>query len=68
MKYIETDDSNLAQCEYCGYVCDWDDVDHARDPYSDEIITCCAECNEGESFVNYPSKRVNNEFVAQADD
>ena len=52
------DDSNLAQCEWCGWVVDWDEVPHARD-LSGEIVTCCEECNEGESFVNYPSKRFN---------
>ena len=52
------DDSNLAQCEWCGWVVDWDDVPRARD-LSDEIVTCCDNCNEGESFVNYPSKRFN---------
>jgi hypothetical protein len=52
------DDSNLAQCEYCGWVVDWQEVPHARD-LSGEIVTCCEECNEGESFVNYPSSKFN---------
>jgi len=55
LQYNVPDDSNLAQCEYCGWVVDWDEVPRARD-LSGEIVTCCEECNEGESFVNYPSK------------
>jgi hypothetical protein len=58
MEYTVPDDSNLAQCEWCGWVVDWDEVPRARD-LSGEIVTCCEECNEGESFVNYPSKRFN---------
>jgi len=56
MEYTVPDDSNLARSEYCGWVVDWDEVAYARD-LSGEIVTCCEECNEGESFVNYPSKR-----------
>ena len=52
---MEIDDSNLAQCEFCGYVTDRDDIPTANDPYSDGTVTVCPECNEGESFVRYPA-------------
>jgi hypothetical protein len=52
-----TEKPNLAQCEWCGYVCNWDDVERGRDPFSGEIITFCIECNEGEPFVSYLSDR-----------
>ena len=45
------DDTNLAQCEYCGYVTDRDDIEYVPDPFcSDGTVTRCPECNEGESF------------------
>lgn len=55
IKYKIIDDSNLAQCEYCSYICDWDDVPIVNDnPWcSDGKVTCCPECNQGESFSNY---------------
>lgn len=55
IKYKIIDDSNLAQCEYCSYICDWDDVPVVNDnPWcSDGKVTCCPECNQGESFSNY---------------
>ena len=43
-------------CEYCGYVCDRDEVPTANDPWSDGTVTVCPECNEGESFLSYPAK------------
>jgi hypothetical protein len=53
------DDSNLAQCEFCGYVTDWDDVPEVNDTWSDGKVTCCPECNEGESFSSYdPAKAI----------
>ena len=54
------DDSNLAQCEFCGYVTDWDDVPTAGDPCcSDGTVTVCPDCDEGESFSNYdPAKAI----------
>jgi hypothetical protein len=60
MEYKVTDDSNLVQCEYCGYVCDRDEVPTANDPWSDGTVTVCPECNEGESFLSYPAKEKNN--------
>ena len=54
-----TDDSNLAQCEFCGYVTDKDEIPTANDPFcSDGTVTVCPECNEGESFVNYDPDKV----------
>ncbi len=48
------DDTNLAQCQYCKVVINWEDVEYVSDPYcSDGTVTRCAECNEGESFNNY---------------
>jgi len=48
------DDSNLAHCDYCGYVEDWDEIPNVSDPYcSDGTVTCCPECNQGESFTSY---------------
>jgi hypothetical protein len=46
---------NLAQCDYCKLVIDWDDVPVVNDnPWcSDGTVTCCPECNQGESFSNY---------------
>jgi NAD-dependent SIR2 family protein deacetylase len=54
------DDSNLVQCEYCGYVTDSDDVPTANDPCcSDGTVTVCPECDEGESFLRYdPAKAI----------
>lgn len=58
MEYI--DDSNLAQCEYCGYVTDRDDIEYVNDPYcSDGTVSRCPECNEGESFVRCEKKTKN---------
>ena len=52
------DDSNLVQCEFCGYVTDRDDVPTASDPCcSDGTVTVCPECNEGESFLRYDSAK-----------
>jgi hypothetical protein len=51
------DDSRLAQCQYCGYVEDWDEIPTANDPCcSDGTVTVCPECDEGESFRNYPAE------------
>lgn len=56
MEYIG--DSNLAQCEFCGYVIDKDEIPTANDPFcSDGTVTVCPECNEGESFINYDPER-----------
>ena len=57
MEYKETDDSNLAECEYCGFVDDWDEIPTANDPWSDGTVTVCPECNEGESFLSYEPKK-----------
>ncbi len=65
MEYKVTDDSNLVQCEYCGYISDLDEVPTARDPWSDGTVTVCPKCNEGESFRNY---EVKDEPVAKTDD
>ena len=46
----------LAQCECCGFVVDWEDVEYVNDPWSDGRVTRCPECNEGESFNNYEPK------------
>jgi len=52
------DDSNLVQCEFCGYVTDRDDVPTASDPCcSDGTVTVCPECDEGESFSRYDSAK-----------
>jgi hypothetical protein len=51
------DDTNLGQCEFCGYVCDWNEIPTANDPWSDGTVTCCPECNEGESFLRYDVER-----------
>ncbi len=56
-KEMEIDDSNLVQCEYCGYICDRDEVPTANDPWSDGTVTVCPECNEGESFLSYEPKK-----------
>jgi hypothetical protein len=55
INYKIIDDSNLAQCDYCSYICDWDDVPVVNDnPWcSDGKVTCCPECNQGETFTNY---------------
>jgi len=48
------DDSNLAKCDYCGFVEDWDSIPKVSDPYcSDGTVTCCPMCNQGESFTSY---------------
>lgn len=63
------DDSNLAQCEFCGYVTYWDDVPTVNYPCSDDKVTCCPDCNEGESFSSYdPAKAIirNKRIASQA--
>ncbi len=50
------DDSNLAQCEACGFVVDWDDVAYVNDWWSDGRVTKCEQCNEAETFNSYPAK------------
>lgn len=61
------DDSNLAQCEYCGYVTDWDEVEYVNDPWSDGKVTLCPKCCEGESFNSYdPAKAVIRELASKA--
>jgi hypothetical protein len=54
------DDSNLAQCQCCGYVMDWDDVPTGNDPYSGESgLQYCPECNEAEQIEGYdPAKAI----------
>lgn len=61
------DDNNLAQCEYCGYVTDWDEVEYVNDPWSDGKVTLCPKCCEGESFNSYdPAKSVIRELASKA--
>lgn len=47
--------SNLAKCDYCGFVDEWDEIPVVNDnPWcSDGKVTCCPECNQGESFTSY---------------
>lgn len=42
-----------AQCECCKDVIEWDDVEYVNDPYSDNTISLCFECNTPESYINY---------------
>jgi hypothetical protein len=51
------DDSNLAQCDYCGFVEDWDEIPNVSDPWSDGTVTCCPECNQGETFTSYKAEK-----------
>ena len=55
---VVIDDSNLAQCEWCDYVVDWDAVEYVNDPWSDGKVSKCPRCNEGESFKNTEKDRV----------
>jgi hypothetical protein len=50
------DDSNLAQCECCGLIVDWTEVEFVNDMWSDGKISKCPECNEGETFNSYTVK------------
>lgn len=60
MEYKETDDSNLAECEYCGFVEDWNEIPTVNDPWcSDGTVTVCPKCNEGESFRDYQPEKKN---------
>lgn len=44
----------VGRCEFCGYICEWDEIPTAGDPTcSDGTVQCCPECNEGESFDKY---------------
>jgi hypothetical protein len=54
------DDSNLAQCECCGYVMDYDDVPTGSDPFSGEVgLEYCPECNNGGCIGDYdPAKAI----------
>lgn len=59
-KEMEIDDSNLAECEYCGFVEDWNEIPTANDPWcSDGTVTVCPKCNEGESFRDYQPEKKN---------
>ncbi len=52
------DGSELYQCEFCGYVTNWDDIPTARD-ITGEIVKVCENCNEGESYGRYdPAKAI----------
>lgn len=52
------DDSNLAKCDYCDFIEDWDSIPRVSDPYcSDGTVTCCPICNQGESFTSYKPKQ-----------
>lgn len=52
------DDSDLAQCQWCGYVTEWDEVPRCNDA-NDELIQYCPECDVGEPFVGYdPAKAI----------
>ncbi len=60
MEYKETDDSNLAECEFCGYIEDWDEIPTAADPFCiDGTVTRCPGCNNGESFRDYQPEKKN---------
>jgi hypothetical protein len=67
-KYI-VDDSNLAQCECCGYVMDYDEVPSGTDPYSGESgLEYCPECNEGGCIGDYdPAKAIIREQRIKAE-
>jgi hypothetical protein len=44
----------VGRCEFCGYICEWEEIPTAGDPTcSDGTVQCCPECNEGESFDRY---------------
>jgi hypothetical protein len=44
----------VGRCEFCGYICEWDEIPTAGDPTcSDGTVQCWPECNEGESFDKY---------------
>jgi hypothetical protein len=43
----------VGRCQFCGYICEWDEIPTAADPTSDGTVQCCPECNEGESFDKY---------------
>ena len=43
----------VGRCQFCGYLCEWDEIPTAGDPTSDGTVQCCPECNEGESFTRY---------------
>jgi len=43
----------VGRCQFCGYICEWDEIPTANDPTSDGTVQCCPECNEGESFDLY---------------
>ena len=52
------DDSNLAKCDYCDFIEDWDSIPRVSDPYcSDGTVTYCPICNQGESFTSYKPKQ-----------
>ena len=42
-----------AQCECCKDVIEWDEVEYVNDPYSDNKISLCFECNSPESYIHY---------------
>lgn len=52
------DDSNLAQCEDCGYILDWDDVPRTTVSYVfNDPIEYCPECHSCDCIASYKPER-----------
>jgi uncharacterized protein (DUF983 family) len=53
MSEVTIEGMAVGRCQFCGYLCEWDEIPTAGDPTSDGTVQCCPECNEGESFDRY---------------
>ena len=52
------DDSNLAQCEDCGYIMDWDDVPRTIVSYVfNDPIEYCPECHSCDCIASYKPEK-----------
>jgi hypothetical protein len=47
------DDSNLAQCCFCGFIDDWDEIPKGHCWASGDSLTECPECGDVDGFADY---------------
>jgi hypothetical protein len=47
------DDSNLAQCCFCGFIDDWDEIPRGKCQFTEDTLTECPECGDVDNFADY---------------
>jgi hypothetical protein len=66
-KYI-VDDSNLAQCDKCGFVDYWDEIPKGYCSFAEESLYQCPQCAGVDWFSDYdPAKAVIRELANKAE-